>query len=154
MDETNKNNLKNNACSSCEPKMNVNAKLIQPIHTIISEMKREAAGFQGEITRSAIRGDNFIMVFNWIKPHEDNAPFHQHPFDQTVYIAQGTIKFTVVDKGFILHAGETLQIPAGAPHKGWVIGDETVLDIDIFSPIREDYLYLVDHQIEAFDVKS
>jgi len=152
MDEES-NNFINNAANPRSPKMNINAKLVHPIHTVISEMKRESAGFKGEITRSAIRGDNFIMVFNWIEPHEDNVPFHQHPFDQTIYIAQGTVKFTVGSEEFILHPGETLQIPAGAPHKGWVMGDETVLDIDIFSPIREDYLYLVDHQLEAFDVK-
>ena len=130
-------------------KMKIDARLIRPIHTVVSEMKREVA-FGGEVSRSAIRGDNFIMVFNWIKPHEDNAPFHDHPFDQTAYIAQGKIKFTVGDEEFILGPGETLQIPAGVPHKGWVMGDETVLNIDIFSPIREDYLHLVEHQLDSF----
>lgn len=138
-----------NDSESLGTKMKVDAKLIRPIHTIISDMKRENA-FGGEVSRSAIRGDNFIMVFNWIKPHEDNAPFHDHPFDQTVYIVQGKIKFTVGDEEFILGPGETLQIPAGAPHKGWVMGEETVLNVDIFSPIREDYLYLVEHQLDSF----
>jgi len=143
------NDPKKNIDKAPQPKMKINAKLVRPVHTVISELKREVAG-GGEVSRSAIRGDNCIIVFNWIKPHEDNVPFHDHPFDQTAYIAQGAIKFTVGDEEFIVKAGEIIQIPAGVPHKGWVMGEETALNIDVFSPIREDYLYLVDHQLEFF----
>ena len=77
-----RNDPKKNTDNTPKPKMKINAKLNRPIHTVISDMKREVA-FGGEVSRSAIRGDNCIIVFNWIKPHEDNAPFHDHPFDQT-----------------------------------------------------------------------
>jgi hypothetical protein len=45
-----------------------------------------------------------------------------------------------------VRAGELLYIPARVPHVGRVVGDEVVLNVDIFAPIRDDYLYLAAHQ--------
>jgi quercetin dioxygenase-like cupin family protein len=45
-----------------------------------------------------------------------------------------------------VRAGEFLYIPAGTPHTGRVAGDEAVLNIDVFAPVRGDYLYLAEHQ--------
>lgn len=42
--------------------------------------------------------------------------------------------------------GELLHISAGIPFLGRVIGDEVVLNLDVFAPAREDYLYLAAHQ--------
>jgi hypothetical protein len=42
------------------------------------------------------------------------------------------------------------DLPAGVFNlvtgHGRVVGDEIVLNVDIFAPIREDYLYLAAHQ--------
>jgi hypothetical protein len=35
-------------------------------------------------------------------------------------------------------AGELLYIPAGMPFLGRVIGDEVVLNLDVFAPAREE----------------
>jgi hypothetical protein len=32
-----------------------------------------------------------------------------------------------------------------------VIGEEVALNMDIFAPVREDYLYLAVHQADAFN---
>jgi hypothetical protein len=42
--------------------------------------------------------------------------------------------------------GELLYLPAGMPFLGRVIGDEVVLNLDVFAPAREDDLYLAAHQ--------
>ena len=47
-----------------------------------------------------------------------------------------------------MHDGELLYILAGVPHTGRVIGDEPVLNIDVFAPRRKDYPYLASHQPE------
>jgi quercetin dioxygenase-like cupin family protein len=39
-----------------------------------------------------------------------------------------------------LKAGDLLLVPPNVPHSMKVIGNETVLNLDVFSPAREDYL--------------
>ncbi len=123
--------------------------LRHPVQSVFGALPREVIA-NGILSRSAIRTDNSIIVFNWIEPHEDNVPFHTHDFDQTSLVLQGTLKFTLGDLEFIVNAGEVLQIPAGVPHKGLVVGGDQVFNIDVFAPIREDYMHLVEHQSHHF----
>ena len=42
------------------------------------------------------------------------------------------------------------SMPRDAEHCGAPIGDEIVMNLDVFSPIREDYLHLVEYQANDF----
>ena len=69
------------------------------------------------------------------------VPLHSHENEQLTYILEGTLRFWLgedqsetVDVG----AGEVLHIPSWVPHKAEAL--ETTLDVDIFSPPRQDWL--------------
>jgi len=102
----------------------------------------------GVLTRTAVRTDDAIVTFNWIEPGHPEVPPHSHPYDQLALILAGTLELELELDGdrYTVSAGEVLYIPAGVPHVGRVVGDEVVLNVDIFAPIREDYLYLAAHQ--------
>ena len=108
-------------------------------------MPRESIA-AGVLTRTAVRTDDAIVTFNWIKPNHPDVPPHSHPCDQLALILAGTLELDLDGDKYTVGAGELLYIPAGIPHVGRVIGDETVFNADIFAPIREDYLYLAAHQ--------
>ena len=69
------------------------------------------------------------------------VPKHDHHNEQISYILQGTLRFWLGDEGsevIDVGAGEVLTIPPHLPHKAEALDD--VLDVDIFTPPREDWL--------------
>jgi quercetin dioxygenase-like cupin family protein len=116
-----------------------------PFHAKIAEMPRESIA-AGVLTRTAVRTDDAIVTFNWIEPGHPEVPPHSHPYDQLALILAGTLELNLDGDTYTVRAGELLYIPARVPHVGRVVGDEVVLNVDIFAPIREDYLYLAAHQ--------
>ena len=116
-----------------------------PFHAKIAEMPRQSIA-AGVLTRTAVRTDDAIVTFNWIEPGHPEVPPHSHPYDQLALILAGTLELNLDGDRYTVRAGELLYIPAGVAHVGRVVGDEVVLNVDIFAPIREDYLYLAAHQ--------
>ena len=73
------------------------------------------------------------------------VPKHSHENEQLTYILEGVLRFflgedesEVVDVG----AGEVLHIPSWLPHQAEALED--TLDVDIFSPPRQDWLNKTD----------
>jgi mannose-6-phosphate isomerase-like protein (cupin superfamily) len=123
----------------------------RPVHTKILELPRELA-FGGGVEPCAVRSDGALVTFNWIDPGDgEPPPPHAHPFDQLSFVVQGTMEFDVAGERFVVGPGEVLAIPADAPHTARIIGDEVVLNVDVFAPVREDYLHLVERDAEAFE---
>lgn len=100
----------------------------------------------GKLVRTAIRSDGAIVTLNWHSPSAERHKPHSHPFDQLVMIVSGTLALFADGKEYVLGPGSALRIPANMPHTGYVIGGETVLNIDVFAPAREDYLFLAVNQ--------
>lgn len=111
------------------------------------ELPKEAV--RPGVVRSGFRGDDVLLVMNWLQPGMETRP-HSHPFEQVVYIVQGRIRFHVGDEVFEAGPGNLIRIPPDVEHYGEPIGDEPVLNLDVFSPIREDYRHLVDYQEADF----
>lgn len=63
---------------------------------------------------------------------------HAHPHLQTTYIIRGSFEFTIGDETKIVKAGDSLLMPADVPH-GTVALEDGML-VDVFSPMREDFL--------------
>lgn len=112
------------------------------------ELEREHV--RSGVSRAAFRGDNVLMVMNWLQPGMETRP-HNHPCEQLVYVVQGRMRFHVEDEVHDLGAGGLLRIPPNAMHYGEPLGDEVVLNLDVFSPIRDDYKHLVAYQAAAFE---
>ncbi|MDT2079140.1 MAG: AraC family ligand binding domain-containing protein, partial [Planktomarina sp.] len=68
-----------------------------------------------------------------------------------VYIVQGTMRFYIGDDVVEGGPGSLIRIPPYVVHYGEPFGDEQVLNLDVFNPIRDDYRHLVDYQQAEFD---
>ncbi|HWS90643.1 MAG TPA: cupin domain-containing protein [Pyrinomonadaceae bacterium] len=67
------------------------------------------------------------------------TPPHEHPHEQITLVERGRVLFTVGDEQRVAEAGDVLHFPPGSWHGATMLEEEVVL-IDIFSPIREDFL--------------
>ena len=65
-------------------------------------------------------------------------PMHSHPHEQTGYLVSGKMNFKFKDETVLAESGDSWSIPGGEEHGVDVIDDCVV--IEIFSPVREDYL--------------
>jgi quercetin dioxygenase-like cupin family protein len=69
------------------------------------------------------------------------VPKHAHENEQLTYILEGVLRFWLgEDESEVVDvaAGEVLHLPSNLPHKAEAL--ETTLDVDIFSPPRQDWL--------------
>lgn len=97
------------------------------------------------VTRAGFRGDNSLLVMNWLEPGMEARP-HSHPFDQVAYILSGRVRFAVGEHVVEVGPGEMIHIPAGVVHYGEVVGDEPAVNLDVFAPVRADYEHLTTYQ--------
>ena len=63
---------------------------------------------------------------------------HSHPNEQTGFIYEGELVFTVDGEEIVCGPGDSYAIPGDQPHGAENRGDETVRGVDIFSPPREN----------------
>jgi quercetin dioxygenase-like cupin family protein len=110
---------------------------------IWEELPKEAV--RPGVTRAGFRGEDVLLVMNWLQPGMQVKP-HRHPFEQLACIVQGRMRFVVGGEVIEAGAGSVIRIPPDVEHYGEPIGNETVLNLDVFAPIREDYRHLVAHQ--------
>lgn len=66
------------------------------------------------------------------------VPRHQHPNEQITNVLEGRLRFVIGDEEKIVEAGATVLIPADAPHEVEALEDSIALDV--FSPVREDWV--------------
>ena len=93
-----------------------------------------------EIARRLITGDSMMIAHVYLKKGAV-VPKHSHHNEQLTYILEGGLRFRLgEDKSQHVDvlAGEVLHIPAHLPHTAEAIED--TLDVDVFSPPREDWL--------------
>ncbi|PYS84132.1 MAG: cupin domain-containing protein [Acidobacteria bacterium] len=67
------------------------------------------------------------------------TPAHEHPHEQITLVERGRVLFTVGDEQRLAEAGDVLHFPPGSWHGATMLDEEVIL-IDIFSPVREDFL--------------
>lgn len=69
------------------------------------------------------------------------TPAHDHPHEQITIVERGRVQFIVGSQERIAQAGDVLHFPSGCWHGATMLDEEVVL-IDIFTPVREDFLDL------------
>ena len=95
---------------------------------------------KGTISRRVISGERMMIAHVYLKKGEE-VPRHSHENEQLTYILEGALKFWIGEDGaeeITVHAGEVLLIPSNIPHKAEAL--EETLDVDVFSPPRQDWL--------------
>ena len=101
-------------------------------------MKKERVSDMLE--RRLITGDRMMLAHVYLKKG-CIVPKHSHENEQLTYILEGALKFWIGDDGaeeVTVSAGEVLLIPSNVPHKAEAL--EETLDVDVFSPPRQDWL--------------
>ena len=66
------------------------------------------------------------------------VPTHSHVNEQITTVEQGAMLFTTPSEKIVVRAGESLCIPPNVPHS--VESLEDCVALDIFSPVREDWV--------------
>jgi quercetin dioxygenase-like cupin family protein len=92
------------------------------------------------IGRRLITGKDMMLAHVYLKKGAI-VPRHQHINEQITYILEGALRFHVGEgegKEVIVRAGEVLCIPSNVPHMAEALED--TLDVDVFSPPRQDWL--------------
>jgi quercetin dioxygenase-like cupin family protein len=67
------------------------------------------------------------------------TPVHSHPHEQITLVERGHVTFTIDGQARTASAGDVLHFPSNCRHGATMLDEEVVL-IDIFSPVREDFL--------------
>ncbi len=92
------------------------------------------------LDRRLITGDRMMLAHVYLKKG-CIVPQHQHENEQLTYILEGALRFWIgADRSeeVVVRAGEVLHIPSNVWHEAEALED--TLDVDVFSPPREDWL--------------
>lgn len=91
----------------------------------------------GVVRRTLTSGDRTTLIEVSL---DEGAvvPAHTHPHEQIGYVVRGRVIFHIGGEKRELRAGDSYLVPGGASHD--VTALEASVCIDIFSPVREEYL--------------
>src|SRR6185369_17144163 len=104
-------------------------------HFVWDDMPKEV--LSPTIARKMITGEK-AMVAQVFIAKGGVVPTHQHESEQITYILEGALRFELEGREVVVHKGEVLHIPSNVPHRAVALED--TVDLDIFSPIRVDWL--------------
>jgi len=65
---------------------------------------------------------------------------HSHPHEQFSFMIRGRMRLYVGDQQKIVEPGDIWYAPPNVVHGGDLLGDEPVIFVDVFTPIREEIL--------------
>jgi quercetin dioxygenase-like cupin family protein len=92
------------------------------------------------LSRKLITGERMMIAHVYFKKGEV-VPQHSHDNEQLTYVLNGALHFRFGAKGeqeITVRAGEVVVIPSNLPHSAVALED--TLDVDVFSPPRQDWL--------------
>jgi len=91
------------------------------------------------VKRKIITGKDLMFVLYEIAPNQGLA-MHKHPHEQLGYILEGEAEFIIGEEKTVMKAGTVFHVPPNVIHGGKVIGEQPLIELDVFHPIREDFL--------------
>lgn len=92
------------------------------------------------LDRRLITGEHVMLTHVYLKKGTI-VPQHNHHNEQITYILEGALRFWIGDdesEVIDVRAGEVLHIPSFVKHKAEALED--TVDVDVFSPPRQDWL--------------
>ena len=91
----------------------------------------------GTIARRYLTGDR-VTVARFELARGGVVPRHAHENEQVSCVLSGALTFRFDDREVMVGAGEVMRIPGGVSHEVAVLEDTVV--IDVFSPVRQDWI--------------
>lgn len=90
------------------------------------------------ITRRTLTFGNRMLLVEFTLQAGAVFPEHSHPYEQIGYLCKGRGRLWIGGESSDIVSGSSWCIPENIPHKAEFSEDSVA--IDIFSPVREDYL--------------
>ena len=103
------------------------------------------------ISRKFVTGEREMLAQIYMKKGA-LVPMHKHESEQLTYVLQGAMKFLVGGEEITVREGEVLQIPSWVPHQAEALED--TFELDVFSPIRQDWIDKTDDYFHAAPVAT
>lgn len=88
---------------------------------------------------TGLHGEKMMMALNATLPGH-SVPTHSHKHEQVGMVYRGKAKLRIGDKEQDVKEGDFFCIPANTPHSDICIGNEPFIMLDIFYPIRDDFI--------------
>ena len=101
--------------------------------------KMEWKKIRDGVYQKAFTGKGATLALHKLEPQHEPRP-HKHPNEQIVYIMEGEVDFHVGDGVHRLGAGGLLVVPPNVMHHAVVVGDQDVLNLDVFTPMRPEFV--------------
>ena len=99
---------------------------------------------EGIERKTLVDGDKTLTCEFRLKK-DSRLPGHAHPYEQTGYLVSGRMELSIGERTFEVESGDCWCIPADVEH-GAVILEDSVA-IEVFSPLRQDYMPASDKNI-------
>jgi quercetin dioxygenase-like cupin family protein len=92
-----------------------------------------------DISRQVVTGKN-EMIARVLLKKGSVVPLHSHVSEQITYILDGALRLWIgqPEEEVTLRNGQFVVIPPNVPHRAEALED--TVDVDVFSPIRQDWL--------------
>jgi quercetin dioxygenase-like cupin family protein len=103
------------------------------------------------ISRRVFNGELAMIAKVYIKK-DAVVPLHEHESEQITYIMEGALKFELQGREVVVRKGELILIPSHVPHRAVALED--TLDLDVFAPIRRDWLDKDDSYLRRGETES
>jgi quercetin dioxygenase-like cupin family protein len=107
-------------------------------------LNRQYIGLAGNtyaITVSGAQTGGQFCVMEMFIPPGGGPPPHRHDFEETFILLEGELELSFRDQKIVARAGETVNIPANAPHRFQNVSAAPVRMICICSPAGQDEFF-------------
>ena len=88
---------------------------------------------------TGLNGGKMMMVLTEVLPDHE-VPLHSHPHEQIGMVQSGKALFKIGAEERIVKKGDLYCIPSSVSHHVKCLGRESFVVLEVFCPIREDYL--------------
>jgi len=104
------------------------------------ELEAEDHGLPSSLCRiKAITGEKLQLIWARFEPGGEYET-HSHPHEQFSFMVQGRMLLRVGDEEKEVRPGDIWHAPPNVVHGGKLVGDEPVVFVDVFHPVREEVL--------------
>ena len=87
---------------------------------------------------STVAGDGIMLSVVEFEPGAV-VDLHSHPHEQMGMLLEGELTFIIGGEKHVLGPGDIWRIPGNVEHSA-IAGEAPVRALDVFHPVREDYL--------------
>ena len=92
---------------------------------------------EGAYLSTLVHGEKTLMA-QFSIARGSVIPSHSHPHEQTGFMVSGKLRFKVENETMDVESGDSWCIPGDIEHSADALEDSVI--IEVFSPVREDYL--------------